>query len=242
MPGTREVPGGATRPRPGTTRDVGRTPPSTPKTTPPPRTPDVTPRPRPGTPQPAPRTLPTPKPGSPKVNIGKQIITAIAKPGVGTGLATGLATGLTVSRLTGSGGTTTTATNTLPPVGGSGESKPETVKGDRVLTDVALSRLLQMDPGEVTGYEKSQVNLHKGRAGEQFLPTFYMTPSQIANLRRSTQAQRAAIPTYESYDGEMNNSILKNKVKFAVNQYLRSKHGQELNDHLNDVRKTLKTE
>ncbi len=144
----------------------------------------------------------------------------------------------------GPGGTTTITTPIIINRNdGEKEPKPpEQIKADRLLTDVQLSRLLGLDPGEVTGYEKSQVNLQRGRAGEQFLPTFYMTPSQMANIRRSTQSQRAAVPTYESFDGDMHDSLLKHKVKIAVNQYLKSKQGEDLNNHLNDVRKTLKTE
>jgi hypothetical protein len=143
----------------------------------------------------------------------------------------------------GPGGTTTITTPIIINRNDGEKEKPkEELKADRLLTDVQLSRLLGLDPGEVTGYEKSQVNLQKGRGGEQFLPTFYMTPSQMANIRRSTQSQRAAVPTYESFDGDMHDSLLKHKVKIAVNQYLKSKQGEDLNNHLNDVRKTLKTE
>lgn len=244
IPNPRQIPGAEARPVSTGVRGVERTVPSS-RVAPPPRTPQTPPRPRPSIP---PRTPQTPAPAvppsaTPKPGIGSQTIQTLKNSKTGLAIGAGAAaTTYALNRYGQSSGKppgTSTGTPGIPP---KDEIPPEQIKGDRILTDVHLSRLIGLDPGEVTRYEKSQVNLQKGRAGEQFLPTFYMTPSQMANIRISTQAQRAAVPTYESFNGDMHDSLLKHKVKIAVNQYLKSKQGEDLNNHLNDVRKTLKTE
>jgi hypothetical protein len=62
-------------------------------------------------------------------------------------------------------------------------------------------------------------------------------PSEIAmGYRRSTQAQRAGLP--ESTDRSVSDKELYKRIKSAVGNYLNSKEGQELNNHLTKIRKT----
>ncbi|MFZ4598864.1 MAG: hypothetical protein ACOYNN_09490, partial [Terrimicrobiaceae bacterium] len=106
--------------------------------------------------------------------------------------------------------------------------------------DLMYRKLGEFEPGEVAQSAKS---FHKKRGGEEGAESpfdyhrFFRVPSEIAmGYRRSTQAQRAGIP--ESNDQSVSNSELYKRIKSAVGNYLNSKEGQELNNHLTKIRKT----
>jgi hypothetical protein len=101
-------------------------------------------------------------------------------------------------------------------------------------------KLGEFEAGEVGKYAKSS---HKKRGGEEDGESpfdyhrFFRVPSEIAmGYRRSTQSQRAGLP--ESTDRSVSDKELYKRIKSAVGNYLNSKEGQELNNHLAKIRKT----
>lgn len=91
-------------------------------------------------------------------------------------------------------------------------------------------------PGEASRYSKSVVTSR--RHGED-LPAgyhpYFTGPINIElNRRRSYYAQSKGLPESVEF-----NNIFKNKIKKTVNNYLQSKGGNPLLNHLNSIRKTI---
>lgn len=107
------------------------------------------------------------------------------------------------------------------------EPKPE--------TQLNLQRLSVYDPGDPSGYSKSVV----AKRGHEELPhgyhPFFTGPIGIeTNRRRSTYAHKMGLP--ESIENE---NIIKNRIKNSVKNYLKSQEGKKLNNHLENIRKSI---
>jgi hypothetical protein len=117
----------------------------------------------------------------------------------------------------------------------------ESPSGELGVQHAKLGEFENKDAGK---YTKS---VHRGRNakgegdgedGEQFkYHRFFRVPSEIAlGYRRSSEAQKAGLP--ESTEDSVSNVELYRRIKSAVGNYLNSKDGQELNNHLMKARKT----
>lgn len=98
----------------------------------------------------------------------------------------------------------------------------------RMPVGLSLGRLGMYDTGDPTPFSRSSSsNPHiQAELRNKFNPMWALTPQQRETLR-----------TYgESYDPE---NALKGKVKVAVNKYLNSPQGYQLNKHLESIRKNL---
>jgi hypothetical protein len=100
---------------------------------------------------------------------------------------------------------------------------------------IDIRKLSAFEPGEASGYTRSmssrkgQDDLHAG-----YHPYFTAPLNTELNRRRSYHAQSKALP--ESMEADM---MIKNKIKQSLNNYLSSKQGKKLSDHLETVRKTI---
>jgi len=102
-------------------------------------------------------------------------------------------------------------------------------------TQLNLQRLSIFDPGEASGYSKSVVS----KRGHEDLPPgyhpFFTGPVGVElHRRRSSYAHSKGLP--ESVENE---NVIKNRIKSSVANYLKSKDGKKLNDHLESVRKAI---
>lgn len=101
--------------------------------------------------------------------------------------------------------------------------------------DIGLNihRLSAFDPGDPSGYAKTTVSSRGGEQSHAGYHPYLTSPLNIdLQRRRSLYAMQRGLP--ESVEDN-----LKLKVKRSINNYLKSREGQKLDNHLNQVRKTL---
>lgn len=203
-------------------------PPARPKTVPP------TPRPQPvpGKAPSAPVSPRPPTPGQTKIpvrvppkpsalrSLGNTIVPSLAI-GAGMGIGQGIATG------TGTAGSGDGDDNRV--------SKGEEILDKRFTDRIMLDKLGIFDVGDPGAYTKSTVKV-KNREENPFNPKWAIDPATAEILRSREQTYRQYT---ESYD---ENNFLKNRVKVAVNKYLKSPEGYKLNKHLETLKKNLYTE
>lgn len=103
------------------------------------------------------------------------------------------------------------------------------------IPDIGLNihRLSAFEPGEASGYAKSTLTARGGEYGHAGYHPYLTGPLNIdLQRRRSSYAHQRGLP--ESVEDN-----LKLKVKRSISNYLKSREGQKLNNHLNQVRNTL---
>lgn len=103
------------------------------------------------------------------------------------------------------------------------------------IPDIGLNihRLSAFEPGEASGYAKSTITSRGGEQTHAGYHPYLTTPLNIdLQRRRSLYAMQRGLP--ESVEDN-----LKLKVKRSISNYLKSREGQKLDNHLNQVRKTL---
>ena len=103
------------------------------------------------------------------------------------------------------------------------------------IPDIGLNihRLSAFDPGDPAGYAKTTVSSRGGEQSHAGYHPYLTSPLNIdLQRRRSPYAMQKGLP--ESVEDN-----LKLKVKRSINNYLKSREGQKLDNHLNQVRKTL---
>ena len=102
-------------------------------------------------------------------------------------------------------------------------------------TQLDIRKLGAFDPGEASGYAKSVIT-KRGHDSEHpgYHPFFTGPMSVELQRRRSSYAHSKGLP--ESVETD---NVIKRKIKSSVNNYLKSREGRKLNDHLENIRKTI---
>ena len=102
-------------------------------------------------------------------------------------------------------------------------------------TQLDIRKLGVFDPGEASGYAKSVIARRGGESEHPGYHPYFTGPMNVElQRRRSSYAHSKGLP--ESVENE---NIIKRKIKSSVNNYLKSKEGRKLNDHLENIRKTI---
>lgn len=102
-------------------------------------------------------------------------------------------------------------------------------------TQLDIRKLGVFDPGEASGYAKSVITRRGGESEHPGYHPYFTGPMNVElQRRRSSYAHSKGLP--ESVENE---NIIKRKIKSSVNNYLKSKEGRKLNDHLENIRKTI---
>ena len=102
-----------------------------------------------------------------------------------------------------------------------------------------VGQLGAFGPGEIGLSSKSVGRDDTGRASgnnERWHHNPWLLSPRLSSISRS-----ATVDSRGRVSEEMDHSTLSTKVKNAVNNYLKSKHGKELNNHLNNITNMLKS-
>jgi hypothetical protein len=114
-----------------------------------------------------------------------------------------------------------------------GDSKNKMVLDPTPDIGLNIHRLSAFDPGDPSGYAKTTVGSRGGEQSHAGYHPYLTNPLNIdLQRRRSSYAMQRGLP--ESIEDN-----LKLKVKRSINNYLKTREGQKLDNHLNQVRKVL---
>jgi len=115
----------------------------------------------------------------------------------------------------------------------------EEPSGSKSSAGLDVGALNVFDPGSVAGYGRSAKTERQDTRGSTFRNPWSISPELVAARNMTSVDSRGRVV---SVTEEMNKGILSQKVKTAVSSYLKSKHGKELNNHLNTISKALKSD
>jgi hypothetical protein len=115
------------------------------------------------------------------------------------------------------------------------DSKKNSIQLDPIPSiGLDIHRLGAFEAGEPSPYSKSVVVSRRGGDSPLGYNPYFTAPVNIElERRRSYYSQRKGLP--ESF----NSDNIKYKIKKSVNNYLKSREGQDLNKHLNSVKNNI---